>query len=346
MGLLKNLTNRIFFSAQAHEQPQDASIPEFQRDYLDNLSNLDTNNQAMASSIYQTLLEQRESKIKRGFYWENQIAFAYNSEKMEGNPLTKDQTRTIFETKTITGKNIPFDYVAETRNHFRLFDYMLDTIKEPLTPQMLLNYNHVLKTGDTKRLSSPEFHEGKWKTTPNGVGGIETTAPSDVPVAINRLFSAYLSKKEKTYKDIAGLHVFFERIHPFQDGNGRIGRILMFRECLVNNLVPFIVLDETKDTYYKGLQCFDKEPNLLVDYFMEMRELYLREYSSLVPENLLLPSFETFLNTELDHAGDAENFFASNNIPQTITEQGVSAKAAENNFAKKLRMETTNQPAR
>ena len=245
-------------------------------------------------AIVETLLHQKKNRVERGFYWENQIAFAYNSEKMEGNPLTKDQTRSIFETRTVTGRAIPADSVQEMRNHFRLFDYMLETIEEPLTKELLCDYHRILKTGTADDLENDDFVVGGWKTIPNAVANIQTTRPADVDYEMDRLLSAYHEKANKTYRDMAGFHVFFERIHPFQDGNGRIGRIVLFKECCAHDLEPFIVLDEDKARYFSGLSRFDEQPEALIEFFEDMRDLYFKEFSCLVPQNYLLPRFESF----------------------------------------------------
>ena len=197
------------------------------------------------------LLSQRKDRVKRGFYWENQIAFAFNSEKIEGSMLTEEQTRSIFETGTIaSGSPVPVDSVVEMRNHFRMFDLMLDTIDEPLTADLIKRFHGTLKE---------EEGAGEWKTIPNGVGGITTIAPADVDGAIGRLFEAYGKRARTTYRDIVGFHVLYERIHPFLDGNGRTGRIIMFRECLRNGLVPFIVLDAEKAEYYRAIRTFEDD---------------------------------------------------------------------------------------
>ena len=263
-----------------------------------------------AQAILATLLDQRKSRIERGFYWENQIAFAYNSEKMEGNPLTKDQTRSIFETHTITGRAVPSDYIAETENHFRLFDFMLETLECPLDKILLLDYHRILKVGTRDDLDNLDFVVGGWKTIPNAVAGVQTTPPAEVEGEIDRLLAAYHGKREAlTYRDIAGFHVFFETIHPFQDGNGRVGRMLMFRECLVHGLEPFIVLDEEKERYYRGLAHFDKQPEYFIEFCEEMAELYLREYSSLVPEHYLLPRMREFMAKKPNLEAKIEGFW-------------------------------------
>ncbi|MEG1245259.1 Fic family protein [Gordonibacter sp.] len=264
-----------------------------------------------AGAIHAVLFDQRDRHIERGFYWENQIAFVFNSEKMEGNPLTKEQTRSIFETNTVSGRAIPNDNVTETKNHFRMFDFMLNTLDQPLTKKLMQDFHRILKTGTADDLDNSDFVVGGWKLIENGVGGIQTTAPADVDGEIERLLRAYDSKAGKTYRDIVGFHTFFERIYPFQDGNGRVGRVIMFRECLANDLVPFIVLDETKERYYQGLQVFNEQPNIFINYCEELVDQYLEAYSSLIPAKLLLPNFEKYLEHKPDYAKQAEQFLTT-----------------------------------
>lgn len=268
-----------------------------------------------ASSIVSVLKEQRADAVKRGFYWENQIAFAYNSEKMEGNPLTEEQTRSIFETRTVTGRAVHLDHIKETENHFKLFDYMLDTLDAPFDASLIKNYHRVLKAGTADDLDDPDFAVGNWKLIPNGVDNIQTTPPAAVDAEITRLLAAYDSKENKTYRHIVGFHVFFERIHPFQDGNGRVGRMLMFRECLSNDLPPFIVLDSEKQRYYRGLHVFSEQPDLLVGFAEDMAELYLEAYTNLLPSHLLLPELERFRSPAPAIANMAEEFFAEPELP-------------------------------
>ena len=248
----------------------------------------------LAQAIVATLLDQRDRRIERGFYWENQIAFVYNSEKMEGSPLTKEQTRTIFETGTITGRSVNIDSVLETKNHFSMFDYMLDTLHSPLTKELIKKYHCILKTGTKEDLEYDDIAVGGWKLIPNAVGGLETTPPSRVEEDMDKLLQSYAERAKTGYKEIAEFHVWFETIHPFQDGNGRVGRALMFRECVVNGLEPFIVLDEQKETYYQGLSVFNKNPEKLIDFFKAMSDLYLIAYTNLIPEHLLLPREKEF----------------------------------------------------
>lgn len=253
--------------------------------------------------------------MKRGFYWENQIAFVYNSEKMEGNPLSEEETRAIFETRTVIPHDRPssFDHYLETANHFRLFDRMLETYDEPLTKELLKEYHGILKRGTADDVVYDDIAVGDWKKQPNEVGGTRTTDPKYVDDEIGRLLASYEAKSTKNYRDIAGMHVFFERIHPFQDGNGRVGRIVMFKECLRHGLEPFIVFDEFKDGYYQGIRVFPEDERALVGFIEEMRELYMKEYSALVPEWHLLPRIAQYRGTYDAHerAEQYDSFFSS-----------------------------------
>ena len=241
-----------------------------------------------AQQILATLHDQKVNRVKRGFYWENQIAFAYNSNKIEGSKLTEDQTRSIFETQTISGGPSPVDDIIETENHFRVFDYMLETLKEPLSASLMCEYHKILKQGTSDDLKNPRFVVGGWKTEPNRIAGKQTTLPTDVPKHIEKLLSAYDQRSETSYENIASFHYLFESIHPFQDGNGRVGRVLAFRECLAHDLVPFIVIDSAKIRYYDALQRSEEDPSVLVGFLEEMADLYYEEYQSLIPQYLLI----------------------------------------------------------
>ncbi len=190
------------------------------------------NDESVAGAVLRTLFEQRDRNVERGFYGENQIAFAYNSEKIEGSQLTEAQTRTLFETGTVSGTSTPARSVLETMNHFSLFYHAFDMIDEPLSLDLIKSFHAVLFRGIALESA------GAWKTTPNAIGGFETTKPADVPEEMHRLLASYGETSVKTLREIADPHWFFENIHPFQDGNGRVGRMLMFRECLANDVDP------------------------------------------------------------------------------------------------------------
>jgi len=228
------------------------------------------------------LKEQKAMRLKGGIYHRIQIDFTYNSNHIEGSRLTHDQTRYIFETNTIgiTQEAVNVDDVVETVNHFRCIDYVIDHAEEKLTEDFIKNLHRLLKTGTSDSLKD-WFVVGDYKRLPNEVGGMETCLPEDVHREMRTLLKSYNAKKNYTFEDILDFHVRFESIHPFQDGNGRVGRLLMFKACLASSHVPFIITDELKMFYYRGLRewghingyltdtCLTAQDNFkaLLDYF-------------------------------------------------------------------------------
>lgn len=189
--------------------------------------------------------------------------------------LTHDQTRYIFETNTIGIENeiINVDDVIETANHFRCIDIIIDQARAPLSEKLIKELHLTLKNG-TSDSRKEWFSVGNYKKLPNEVGGIETTAPEEVPVKIRKLLAEYNSKRNKTIDDIINFHVNFERIHPFQDGNGRIGRLIIFKECLKYNIVPFIIEDNLKLYYYRGLKEWNTQKSYLIDTCLTAQDKY------------------------------------------------------------------------
>ena len=232
--------------------------------------------------LLKILREQKEMKLKGGIYHRTQIDLTYNSNHIEGSRLTHDQTRYIFETNTIgfEGETVKVDDIVETTNHFRCIDMIIDKAEERLTEGFIKELHRILKSGTSDSLKS-WFAVGDYKKIPNEVGGIETVSPENTKHEIVRLLKEYNAIKKKTFDDILDFHQRFESIHPFQDGNGRVGRLIMFKECLANGIVPFIITDELKMFYYRGLQqwphikeylrdtCLaaQDEYKLLLDYF-------------------------------------------------------------------------------
>jgi Fic family protein len=234
------------------------------------------------SLLLHAFREQKASRLKGGIYHRTQIDLTYNSNHIEGSRLTHDQTRFIFETNTIgnidTALNV--DDVLETVNHFRCIDYIIDHAEEKLTENFIKQLHLLLKTG-TSDSRKDWFAVGDYKRLPNEVGGLETCNPEKVHKEMKSLLKSYNSIKTPSFEDILDFHVNFERIHPFQDGNGRVGRLLMFKECLANRHVPFIITDELKMFYYRGLRewghlngylndtCLTAQDNykVLLDYF-------------------------------------------------------------------------------
>jgi Fic family protein len=226
------------------------------------------------------LEEEKQVKRKGGLYHKTQINLAYNSNRIEGSKLTEEQTRYIFETRTIGFKDqeaVPVDDIIETSNHFIAFDYLLDTIREPLSNDVIKAFHRILKTG-TSDATKEWFKVGNWKKLPNEVGGLETVLPQDVESEMNRLNSWYNSLSETVFENIVEYHYRFEKIHPFQDGNGRVGRLILFRECLRNAIIPFIIDDNHKQFYYRGLKEFATLRGYLTDTCLSAQDTY-REWA-------------------------------------------------------------------
>lgn len=221
------------------------------------------------------LQEEKASKYSGGIYHKTQIDLTYNSNHMEGSRLTHDQTRFIFETNTIGIENevLNVDDIIETTNHFRCIDMIIDHVKTELNEKFIKELHFILKSG-TSDSKKDWFAVGDYKKIPNEVGNMKTPLPEDVDNLMKDLLKEYNSKKEKTFEDILDFHVQFERIHPFQDGNGRIGRLIMFKECLKYNIVPFIIEDNLKMFYYRGLKEWNNERGYLVDTCLAAQDRY------------------------------------------------------------------------
>ena len=222
------------------------------------------------------LKEQKASRYSGGIYHKTQIELTYNSNHMEGSRLTHDQTRYIFETNTIGAEKeevLNVDDVIETANHFRCIDRIIDHAKAALTEKFIKELHLVLKNG-TSDSGKEWFAVGEYKKLPNEVGGRDTALPEEVADEIKALLTEYNAKEEKTFEDILDFHVKFERIHPFQDGNGRVGRLIMFKECLKYNIVPFIIEDDLKMFYYRGLKEWNNEKGYLIDTCLTAQDKY------------------------------------------------------------------------
>lgn len=231
--------------------------------------------QRKATPLLIALRQEMEAKLKGGIYHKTQIDLTYNSNHIEGSRLTHDQTRYIFETNTIgiEGESVRVDDIIETTNHFRCIDLIIDRADERLTESLIKELHLILKSG-TSDSRKNWFTVGDYKRLPNEVGGNETTAPEDVHREIKALFKEYNAKKRKSFEDIIDLHQRFEAIHPFQDGNGRIGRLVMFKECLANGYVPFIITDELKMFYYRGLREWPRIKEYLRDTCLTAQDNY------------------------------------------------------------------------
>ena len=226
-------------------------------------------------TLLDILREEKRARISGGIYHRVQIDLTYNSNHIEGSRLTHDETRYIFETNTIglSEKAVNVDDIIETSNHFRCIDYMIENIHLALSEKYIKELHFLLKNG-TSDSRLDWFRVGEYKKLPNEVGGMETTEPQSVAKEMRSLIDAYQRKEEKTIEDILAFHVAFERIHPFQDGNGRVGRLIMFGECLKQNLVPFIIDEEHKLFYYRGLKEWDTERGYLIDTCLSAQDKF------------------------------------------------------------------------
>ena len=236
-----------------------------------------TRSDAAPDTLLNILQREKEASLSGGIYHKIQIELTYNSNHIEGSRLTHDQTRYIFETNTIgmTNEHINVDDIVETSNHFRCIDLVIDNASNLLTEGFIKELHRILKNGTSDSRQS-WFAVGDYKKLPNEVGSRDTTAPEDVAKEMKALLAHYHAKKEKTFAEILDFHYRFERIHPFQDGNGRVGRLILFKECLRNNIVPFIIDDELKMFYYRGLSEWTRERGYLTDTCLAAQDKFKR----------------------------------------------------------------------
>lgn len=221
---------------------------------------------AAPTTLLSVLQREKQSRLPGGIYHRVQIDLTYNSNHIEGSRLSREQTRFIFETNTIgiEKQAVNVDDVVETANHFRCIDLVIDDANRALSQAMIKRLHEILKSG-TSDSRQDWFAVGEYKKLPNEVGGQETAAPEDVENRMRALLNAYNAKTQKTLRDLLDFHVQFESIHPFQDGNGRVGRLILFKECLKNDIVPFIITDDLKMFYYRGIREWKTEPGYLTD---------------------------------------------------------------------------------
>ena len=229
----------------------------------------------VVSPLLKRLREEKEGRISGGIYHRTQIDLTYNSNHIEGSRLSHEQTRYIFETNTIgiSDESVNVDDIVETINHFRCIDLIIDRAEERLSESFVKELHRLLKTGTSDNLKS-WFNVGDYKKLPNEVGGNATCPPEEVHVRMKSLLTAYNAKTPKTLEDIIDLHQKFESIHPFQDGNGRVGRLVMFKECLANGIVPFIITEELKLFYYRGLREWGHVNGYLMDTCLTAQDNY------------------------------------------------------------------------
>lgn len=221
---------------------------------------------AAPTTLLSVLQREKQSRLPGGIYHRVQIDLTYNSNHIEGSRLSREQTRFIFETNTIgiEKQAVNVDDVVETANHFRCIDMVIDDANRVLSQAMMKRLHEILKSG-TSDSRQDWFAVGEYKKLPNEVGGQETVAPEDVENRMRALLNAYNAKTRKTLRDLLDFHVQFESIHPFQDGNGRVGRLILFKECLKNDIVPFIITDDLKMFYDRGIREWKTEPGYLTD---------------------------------------------------------------------------------
>lgn len=224
--------------------------------------------------LLRQLREEKSMRLSGGIYHELQVRMTYNSNHIEGSRLNEDQTRMIFETNTVDAEDgTPVDDIIETVNHFRAIDYVIDIAEEPLCENHIREMHRIIKQ-NTRDEQLDWFAVGEYKKRANAVGGRPTAKPKDVPVKMQTLIAEYEAKPAITIEDIVRFHCEFERIHPFQDGNGRVGRLVAFKECLRFNIVPFIIEDAKKLYYYRGLSQWDEEPGYLTDTCLDGQDTF------------------------------------------------------------------------
>ncbi|MBR6222337.1 MAG: Fic family protein [Lachnospiraceae bacterium] len=228
------------------------------------------------NNILQLLREEKEMKMSGGLYHELQVRMTYNSNHIEGSKLSEDQTRQIFETSTLDARDgIPVDDILETVHHFRAIDYVIDIAEDELTEDIIKHLHYILKH-DTKDSTIEWFAVGDYKKRANVVGGHQTSKPSEVHKHLKALIDDYNAKENVTIEDIIAFHAEFEYIHPFQDGNGRVGRLIALKECLRHNVIPFILEDTKKSFYYRGLAKWKNEKGWLTDTCLDGQDTFVR----------------------------------------------------------------------
>ena len=228
------------------------------------------------NSLLERLREEKDARIRGGIYHKVQVELTYNSNHIEGSRLSLDQTRLIFETATVGMQDgcVRVDDIVETSNHFRAIDYVIDNAERPLSEAQIKELHRILK-GGTSDSAKEWFAVGDYKRLPNEVSGMPTTSPEEVPAAMKALLAAYEPRRAHDFEEIVGFHVRLERIHPFQDGNGRVGRLVMLKECLASGITPFIIADDMKDYYYRGLAEWDSERGFLLGTCLSAQDRFV-----------------------------------------------------------------------
>lgn len=254
-----------FLTGKTWNIPEDAEKP----------SRIGAKAQKPKSKLLARLLEEKRAGIRGGIYHKLQVELTYNSNHIEGSRLSKDQTNLIFETSTIgtEGDSLKIDDIVETSNHFRCVDFCIENAGKSISEHMIKELHKMLKTG-TAESDLPWFAVGAYKKLPNEVAGRQTTAPEDVSSQMAALIDSYSPHIPHTLEQIVGFHVSLERIHPFQDGNGRVGRLVMLKECLANGIVPFVIADDMKLFYYRGLVEWNHERGFLMDTCLSAQDRF------------------------------------------------------------------------
>lgn len=255
-----------FLTGKTWNVPEDAQKPDRVNKKIE-----------LPTTLLEVLMAEKKAKLSGGIYHQIQIELTYNSNHIEGSRLTHDQTRYIFETNTIglDGEAVKVDDIVETANHFKCIDMIIENAKKPITEAFIKELHRTLKSGTTDSRQD-WFAVGDYKKLPNTVGGLYTAQPEEVAEKIKALLFEYNAKKEKTFDDLLDFHYKFECIHPFQDGNGRIGRLLLFKDCLKHNIVPFIIDEELKLFYYRGLKEWTNERGYLRDTCLAAQDKFKR----------------------------------------------------------------------
>lgn len=248
-----------FLTGKSWNIPEDASLP--------------SKNKATDNKLLNILQEEKNMGLKGGIYHKTQVLLTYNSNHIEGSKLSEEETNLIFETNTISGTSLNVDDIIETQNHFKCFNYIIDNAKKELNEEIIKKIHYILKINTSDNFKE-WFNVGEYKKLPNEVGGSSTTLPLNVKSEIKELLNEYKNIKNKDINTIIWFHQRFETIHPFQDGNGRVGRLIMFKECLHYNIIPFIITDDLKLFYYRGLREWNNEKGYLIDTCLTAQDRY------------------------------------------------------------------------
>lgn len=248
-----------FLTGKSWNIPENASLP--------------SKNKITDNKLLNILQEEKNMGLKGGIYHKTQVLLTYNSNHIEGSKLSEEETNLIFETNTISGTSLNVDDIIETQNHFKCFNYIIDNAKKELNEELIKKIHYILKF-NTSDSFKDWFNVGEYKKLPNEVGGSSTTLPLNVKSEMKELLNEYKNIKNKDINTIIWFHQRFEAIHPFQDGNGRVGRLIMFKECLHYNIIPFIITDDLKLFYYRGLKEWNNEKGYLIDTCLTAQDRY------------------------------------------------------------------------